>query len=59
MEEWIDQTWDARYWDIALKSEGPTISAYNEIKSQVDTAAHAVPIDELTPEDRAWMRSTR
>jgi hypothetical protein len=58
MDEWLDQLWDTRYWEIALKSDH-SIDAYRELKSSIVEATESARIDELPQQEQDWMRATR
>lgn len=57
MDQLIEEKWDQRHWDVALRSEKP-VETYTTIKSDIKSKKESVPVDELSKEERDWLRST-
>lgn len=53
----VDEKWDQRHWDVALKSDKP-VDVYSDIKANLRAEKEATNVDDLPPEQRDWYRST-
>lgn len=57
MEMIINEIWDERHWQSALKTDKPG-ETYAKIKSDQRALDNEVPVDDLSPEQQAWLRSS-
>jgi hypothetical protein len=56
MEQYIDDKWDQRNWELALATDKP-VENYHKSVEERNQAMNAVNIDELTKEQQDWLRS--
>lgn len=57
MDQLIDEKWDQRHWEVALRSDKP-VETYTAIKSDIKSQKDSVSVDDLSKEQRDWLRST-
>jgi len=57
LEQYIEDKWDERSWQLALSSEKP-VEAYLKSVEERRLAKSAVSIDDMPKEQQDWLRST-
>lgn len=58
MEQYIDDFWDERNWQLALKMDNP-VEAYQKSVAERRSIAQAAQVDELPPEQQSWLRAVQ
>lgn len=53
----IEDKWDSRHWEIAMKS-GKPVETYQEMRAELASRVDSVEISELPKEEQDWLRST-
>lgn len=57
LDVWIENKWDNRRWELALKSDKP-IENYQEMVRTARDEKNSVSIDDLSEEEKNWLRNT-
>lgn len=56
LDEVQDSLWDDRRWILAMQAKNP-VDAYNKMIAEKLMQQDSVNIDDLTPQERAWLRA--
>lgn len=57
MDQLIEDRWDDRHWDVAMKSDKP-LTTYSELKDSIKLSKNEIPLDERPKAEQDWYRST-
>lgn len=57
LDIWIEKKWDQRRWDIALRTDKP-VETYQEMVRQAREDKDSVAIDDLSEQERNWLRNS-